>query len=71
MEKQWREATAAIKDNRMQDKINTQNLELQKLQQQIMDLKSENQVLKLKLHTSQTDALRFEPNVKPSVEPLK
>ena len=28
MEKQWREATAAIKDNRMQEKINALNQEV-------------------------------------------
>ena len=62
MEKQWREAIAAVDSNTLQRRIQAQNQTITDLNNSIIDLKTENQVLKLKLHQVQTEVINLQGN---------
>ena len=54
MEKQWREATSALNDMKLNENNQIKLDQIQKLKEEIIQLKTEKQVLKLKLHNSKS-----------------
>ena len=51
MEKQWREAVAQVNGNKLGNKIEQYQIQVTKLNDELIECKKENQLLKLQIHT--------------------